>query len=114
MGIIQHHTVIATTWNHERANEFQEWIDSELNDRERQLIVRAVSWVNNYHTFVLVPDGSKEGWKTSDEGDNLRDRMVCKLVFYNDKGDDGGSPWDWVECTFGEWGQEISKGNCLR
>ena len=113
MGIFQHHTVIATTWYYECADKFQEWIDSELNDRERQLIVKAGSWVNGYHTFVLVPDGSKEGWEDSNEGDSLRDRMVWRLVFDNYK-DDCGSPWDWVECTFGKWGQEISKGNCLK
>jgi hypothetical protein len=46
------------------------------------------------------PDGSKEGWDTSDEGDNARDEMVqwLRAQAYND----GSSPFSWVEVQYGD------------
>jgi len=34
---------------------------------------------NGYSHFMVAPDGSKEGWDTSDEGDVLRERFICGL-----------------------------------
>ena len=109
MGVMNHNAVIVTTWSDDRANELQAWID-EQNDRDRELIVRAGSWVNGNHSFAVLPDGSKEGWSDSDEGDALRDRFIERLS--QDDYEDGSSPWDWVEVGFGEYGQKVIRGNC--
>jgi hypothetical protein len=109
MGVMNHNAVIVTTWSDDRANKLQTWID-EQSDRDRELIVRAGSWVNGHHSFAVLPDGSKEGWTDSDEGDALRDRFIERLS--QDDYDDGSSPWDWVEVGFGEYGQKVLRGNC--
>ena len=59
----------------------------------------------------MAPDGSKEGWEDSYEGDRLRDRIVERLAV--DDYEDGSSPWSWVEVGFGEYGQKVIRGNCV-
>ena len=109
MGVINHNAMVVTTWSDDRANELQSWID-QLSDREQELIVRVGSWVNGQHTFFVAPDGSKEGWEESNEGDRLRDKIVKRLAV--DDYNDGSSPWSWVEVGFGEFGQKVLRWNC--
>jgi hypothetical protein len=109
MGVMNHNCIVATTSNDEKADELQKWIKG-LNREEQQLFVRAGSWVNQYFTFMLVPDGSKEGWEESHRGDFLRNRLIERLN--EDNHEDGSSPWDWVELGFGEYGQKALRGNC--
>jgi len=109
MGVMNHNVVIATTWSADRAKELQKWIDG-LSNHERKLIVRTGSWANGYCTFIVAPDGSKEGWDTSDEGDALRERFIARLS--TDNYEDDSSPWSWVEVGFGEYGQRVIRGNC--
>ena len=56
-----------------------------------------------------LPDGSKEGWDTSNQGDDLRQRFIEELA--KDNFNDGSSPWDWVEVGYGEYGQKVLRGN---
>lgn len=49
--------------------------------------------VNDCYSFLVGPDGSKEGWEDSDQGD--RDR--AKFVEYLETTD-----LDWVEIQFGD------------
>lgn len=58
------------------------------------------SIVNGYGTFVVVPDGSKEGWDTSDIFDVMRDKFVGWLK--DQVYEDGSSPIDWVEVQYGD------------
>jgi hypothetical protein len=110
MGVINNNAIIATTRSDEKAAGFQSWIDSELSEKERELIVRTGSWVNGFHSFAVMPDGSKEGWEESDAGDAVRERVVTRLGEDNDE--NGSSPWKWVEVGFGEYGQKVLRGNC--
>lgn len=105
MGIINHNAIIATTYDDERAEALRDWIvEHGLN-----LFAECKALVNSYHTFVLVPDGSKEGWTESDTVDTLRDGFVSRLAA--DQFGDGSSPWAWVEVGFGEYGQKVLRGN---
>lgn len=104
MGHIQHNAIIATTWSDDRADEFAKWITS-LSGKHQRLFVRASSVINDYHTFVLTPDGSKEGWDESDEGDTLRELVKSQLRSYNYE--DGSSPWTWCEVSYGEDESEL-------
>lgn len=56
--------------------------------------------VNQERTFFVVPDGSKENWSESDEGDRRRERIVeyLKGVVY----EDGSSPLAWIEFFYGD------------
>lgn len=63
--------------------------------------------VNAYYTFLIAPDGSKEGWADSEEGDRRRSefRDWTRSVRY----EDDSSPLEWVEVSYGsdEWGCDI-------
>lgn len=56
--------------------------------------------MNDYASFFVAPDGSKEGWDTSEAGDALRDRIVEYLnsLRYSD----GSTSYKWVEVQFGD------------
>ena len=100
MGLIQHYAIVATTWNEESADALDQWISS-LQKADKELFTpRMGSWVNGYITYVLVPDGSKEGWALSRIGDSLRDRFIARL----------GKNWEWVEVSFGDLGYNIPRG----
>jgi len=108
MGIIHHHTVIATVNIKENISKVQAWIAS-LPPEKRQRFCDRPAIVNGYHTFILVPDGSKEGWSESDEGDRFRFEFIKFLDSFVYA--DGSSNVSWVEVGFGEYGQAINRGN---
>lgn len=112
MGVVNHNAIIATTWSDKHAASFQEWVN-ELSELTQLLILRGESWANGYHTFVVLPDGSQEGWPESDSGDSLRNAVADRLKQdnYHEEEDDS-SPWDWIEVGFGEFGQKVLRGNC--
>src|SRR4051812_1841765 len=50
--------------------------------------------VNGSQSFLIAPDGSKEGWNDSDQGDELRASYIAWLL-------DEDSLVDWVAVNFG-------------
>ncbi len=56
--------------------------------------------LNNYASFFVPPDGSKEGWEESVAGDENRERFVKYLDSLRCKG--GGPFLDWVELFYGD------------
>lgn len=60
------------------------------------------STINGYHSFLVAPDGSKEGWPESREGDQGRAEFVHWLDAQ--QYEDGSSPYDWVEVRFADDG----------
>lgn len=62
-----------------------------------QCIFGGVKVVNGYVSYAFLPDGSKEGWNTSDDADRYRERFIkaAKLAEFPDivtlqmGGDDG-------------------------
>jgi hypothetical protein len=105
MGIIQHDAVLVT---------FSDYAESrgtfEL-DKLRSLlpvevahllsVTNAVS--NGYRTLFFAPDGSKEGWETSQDGDEARDiiRQYCEETL----------PYcDIILVSYGELGNRIQGG----
>lgn len=110
MGIMNHNAVIATTWSSEKADILQKWIEKLTKDEQRFIVRVEETLTNGYHTFIIVPDGSKEGWEDSNNGDRLRELIIMRLS--KDNYNDNSSPWDWVEIGFGEYGQKVLNGNC--
>lgn len=93
---MRHHTIVVTSWNedliekaHNKAEEIFSWV-SPLSPRK----------VNGYISFFIPPDGSKEGWSESVEGDINRKTFLdwCDEQAY----DDGSNAIDYVECFFGD------------
>ena len=109
MGVIQHNAVIATTWSREEFARVESWIASTVPTDHRDLFKLTNVVANGYRTIVLCPDGSKEGWRLSDECDKLREKFIVELK-RNDY-EDGSSPWAYVDISFGEFGVNIEATN---
>lgn len=68
MGYIRHDAIIVTSFN-------EKYLYPALNKAvELGLPVSELveSRTNGYCSFLIAPDGSKEGWDTSDHGDTAR------------------------------------------
>lgn len=68
--------------------------------------------LNNYKTFVVVPDGSKEGWETSDFFDKKMDEMIEYLNSKDCKFSDNSSFNEWILVEYGDTGRRVLKSNC--
>jgi hypothetical protein len=72
MGYIRHDAIIVTAWDSERlARCVAKAAELGLCHTE---IVGSKS--NGYASFMIVPDGSKEGWPASDEGKTAREAWI--------------------------------------
>lgn len=110
MGVMNHNVVAATTWDAKRFADAWAWVEA-LPDKSRRLFLAdAAPGINGYRSIVLLPDGSKEGWTESDQGDVLRATFMERLRM--DDHCDGSSPWDFVEVSFGEFGAAVTVTNC--
>jgi hypothetical protein len=105
MGVIQHNAILATAWSEECFLSARDWIGT-LDEGERQMFFSMHSPVNSFWTVVLTPDGSKEGWPESEQGDALRDAFIAFLST-----SDTGC-WQWIEVGYGELGAQIVRTNC--
>ena len=61
--------------------------------------------VNGCESFMVPPDGSKEGWEDSELGDARRTAFVAYLTAQ--KYNDGSSPLQWVEVRVGDDEHEL-------
>lgn len=69
VGYIRHHAICVTSW-------CKEHLDSAHTKAvELGMCVTPVtpSKINGYLSFMICPDGSKEGWDASDTGDQQRE-----------------------------------------
>ena len=100
MGYMCHNAIIVTGTevNVEKAYERVARIVNEHDERFDGVSAAVLSPLgrtvtNGYRSFAIFPDGSKEGWGTSDDGDDLRDEVIDAL-------DD---LWvEWCEVRFGD------------
>ena len=91
MGYTRHHAIVVSGWDLAHA------------DKARDKAATLFSWVsevspahtNGYCSFFVPPDGSKEGWDTSDEGDANRAAFIAWLR-------DGNLHLDWAEIQYGD------------
>ena len=100
MGYICHNAIIVTG-GEIQAEKAYERVARIVNDHDERVggvgaavlspLSRTV--INGYRSFAIFPDGGKEGWDISDDGDDLRDEVIDAL-------DD---LWvDWCEVRFGD------------
>lgn len=56
--------------------------------------------INGYSSLAVFPDGSKEGWNESDQGDMQRAAVIDYLrsLAY----DDGSTAWEWALVQYGD------------
>ena len=58
------------------------------------------SLINNFCSFFIAPDGSKEGYDASEDGDRIRE-LVIELI-ETEKALDGQNPIRYVEVFYGD------------
>lgn len=96
MGYIRHHAIVVTSYAnrtkiaHERAKEIFGSACSEI----------VSSPINGYESFFIAPDGSKEGWEESQQGDKARALFIEFLE--NQKYEDGSNSISFVELFYGD------------
>jgi hypothetical protein len=96
MGYMRHHAIVVTGMH-------GDWID-----RAHAEAARIFPWVspisdegvNGAKSFFVPPDGSKEGWGESDEGDARRAQFIAWLNAQ--RYEDQSSPLDWVEVQYAD------------
>lgn len=96
MGYIAHHAIIVTGADYNNAIVKAHAKAKELGCCVTSLTAKAV---NGYRSFLIAPDGSKEGWQESDAGDQRRAEWIewTKTTLH----EDGSGPLEWVEVRFG-------------
>lgn len=109
MKTTQHNAVIITAFDKENAIEIREKIISIIKKYEKEYVIKAnftnavsevkKSVINEDYSFCLFPDGSKEGWSTSNEFDKIRTEIREYL--------NGNETCYWVEVSYGEIGSNI-------
>lgn len=105
MSSVQHHVIIVTTYRRDLAEEA--WYVAEGIFPHATHPVE--SSVNGYFTFFIPPDGSKEGWADSVEGDQRRDEFITWLKSKDYS--DGSNPYTWVEVSYGDHGPDVTRTN---
>ena len=95
-GYMRHHAIIVTTYNERLINDAHQ----KAEQIGLQVTPIVQSSTNNYHTFLVVPDGSKEGWPNSDLGDRHRSEFLIWLDEQRFK--DDSTPLKWVEVQYGD------------
>lgn len=103
---IRHHTLVVTVHDQKLAEKLRLQI-SDLYKKNMeakngfQLISPIVaSLIGGYYTFFIAPDGSKEGYDLSDDGDMIRTKVIELLESY--KTNDATFPVSYVELFYGD------------
>lgn len=97
MGYMRSHAIIVQDYG------YGDWMEKAHAEA-----VRIFPWVsplsdyavNGIRSFFVPPDGSKEGWAESDDGDARRAEFLAWLKGV--KHNDGSSPLAWVEVQFAD------------
>jgi hypothetical protein len=95
MGYTEHHAILVTSYSAKDAADAH----TKAVELGCQVTLAAASRVNSYVTFVVLPDGSKENWPQSTDGDTRRARF--KDWLRTQRFDDQSSPLSWVEVCYG-------------
>lgn len=90
MGYIRHNAIIVTSWDSKRLSRA-----IAKADELRLIHTEAMdSPINGYSSFMIVPDGSKEGWDSSNTGEAARAAWIKWAK-------ESEEPIDWVHISYG-------------
>ena len=105
MGYMRHHMIVVTTYDeplihkaHDKACEIFQ-VPNHFG-KHSQVTPITVSPVNEYFTFFVPTDGSKEGWTDSEDGDARRAEFVTWL--HTQRWEDGSTSLKWAEVQYGD------------
>lgn len=116
MGYTQHDAVVAVVSDYDKGTlaaieAFRATLGNDGFNWSKCLL-GPVPGVNGETTYVWAPDGSKEGWSTSDRGDELRDQFIQIARGKRYEDGSGSGSGDVIHVRFGgdhgyEHGSEI-------
>lgn len=76
MGYMRHHAIIVTSWENNHLKQAHDQARAIFDRNGYQVSDLLDSAINGYQSFMVPPDGSKEGWDFSDEGDANRAQFL--------------------------------------
>lgn len=94
MGYIRHDAIVVTSCQGEAIEEAHS-LAVELHLKPTAVTPEAI---NGYRSFLIPPDGSKEGWSDSDDGDETR--AVWKAMALERFNDETGKWIYWVHIQY--------------
>lgn len=77
MGYIRDHTIVISSYG-EKIKLAHEKAEKIFPNIQVSPILKGM--INGCESFYIAPDGSKEGWEESNEGDERRKKFVSYLV----------------------------------
>lgn len=95
MGYILHHAIVVTSWNPDALDKAV----VAANHFGLQCLGPSQIVVNGYRSLLICPDGHKEGWEGSDEGDTRRKQF--REWLRSQAYDDGSTCLAWFEVAYG-------------
>ena len=95
MGYIKHHAIIVTAWNQSDAEQARQKA-IEIGCAVSEIVGPVI---NGYLSFMIAPDGSKEGRDESNNGDARRDAFVDWL---RGIGKESRPYLKWAEVMYGD------------
>lgn len=119
MGYIAHHAVIvvisAHAWSTDEyyrkplreegygvtEESFNTWRKGLPEQFQRIILGPVTTPANGDYVITMLPDGSKEGWGISDEGDRIRGELIDMFKWAYSPEDLTDSPFDVAEMRFG-------------
>ncbi len=111
MGIIQNHAIIVTGYDPARVAEARavaaKFFDQDWNTGGPIVSNVVGQKINGGASFFVGPDGSKEGWSESEQGDKIRALFIAWLEAQL-------GYLKYVEVSFGETGTGVTAANTAK
>ena len=102
MGYMRHHAIVVTGPASVYLSKatMQEVRDAVFDIAGNMVSELVGSPMNGYLSFFVAPDGSKEGWSESEEGDKTRQRVIDYLETL--RYEDGSTSYKYAEIQYGD------------
>jgi hypothetical protein len=95
MGYMRHDAIVVTSWKREALDAAAQ----KARDLGLEVVGPSAEVTNGIATFLVCPDGSKEGWDESDEFDAKRSQFLAHLN--SERYVDNSSCLSWVALGYG-------------
>jgi hypothetical protein len=95
MGAFKHHVIIITGWSQKSLKRARRKARKIFKELVSEIVYTPL---NDFWSFFIAPDGSKEGWAESFDYDRRRAAYVAWLS----KRPESGGSLDWVEVEYGD------------
>ena len=101
MGYVRHDAIVVTSWQREALEAAAE----KARNLGLEVLGPSADVTNGIATFLVCPDGSKEGWDESDEFDEKRAQFLAYLN--GERYADNSSCLSWVALAYGSDDREV-------